>query len=105
MQAYFLIKDTPAHRRTYATYQQYLEGLARTVELRRFFTPQIIPKSIHSIQRLYSKRLNDQQLDESTFLRAPSSTLHPRMTPFARRGLMAPRNIPALSHRILNYDV
>jgi hypothetical protein len=105
MQNYFLIKDMPAHRRAYSAYQQYLEGLGRTVELRRFFTPQVIPRNIHSLQRLYSKRVNDQQLDESTFLRAAASNLHPRMTPFARRPLLAPRNLPALSHRMLNYEV
>jgi hypothetical protein len=46
-------------------------------------------------------------LDESTFVRVTNtiSNIPIRMTPFGRKPLMAPRNIPALSHRILSYDV
>jgi hypothetical protein len=45
-------------------------------------------------------------LDESTFVRVTNtiSNIPIRMTPFGRKPLMAPRNIPALSHRILSYD-
>lgn len=60
---YFLIKDVNAQRRVYNAYQLYLEGLGRGMDIRRFFSPQNIGRNIHCLQKAYSKRITDQQID------------------------------------------
>ena len=86
---------------------KYLEGISRNIEAKRPFSPAHIQKNIYILQKLYSKKLNDHLIDESTFLRANTTVSNQpiRITPFGRRPIFAPRNIPALSHKILNYDL
>ncbi len=107
MQNYFHIKDNFTYNKVYAYFLNYLEGIARNIDTKRPFSQQSIQKNIYVVQKLYSKKLNDDMLDESTFLRANSTltNLPIRITPFGRKPLLAPRNIPALSHKILTYEM
>jgi hypothetical protein len=107
MQAYFHIKDAFSYQRNYACFGKYLEGISRNIETKRPFSHSHIQKNIYIIQKLYSKKLNDNLLDESTFLRVNTTVSNQpiRITPFGRKPIFAPRNIPALSHKILTYDL
>jgi 5-methylcytosine-specific restriction endonuclease McrBC GTP-binding regulatory subunit McrB len=107
MQTYFYIKDTFTYKKVYTYFIKYLEGISRNIDIKRPFSQNHIQKNIYIIQKLYSKKLNDDLLDESTFLRLNTtvSNLPIRMTPFGRKPLLGARNIPALSHKILSYDI
>lgn len=105
MQSYFHIKDTLSYQKTYDGLLKYLESISRNIDTKRPFSPLSVQKNIYVLQKLYTKKLNEDNLDESTFLKNNSSLTNVpiRMTPFGRKPLLAPRNMPALSHRILSY--
>lgn len=74
--------------------------------MKRFFHCQNISKNIYFVQRQYEKKLTDGKLDESTFLKNYANSNLPgiRLTPFARKAPLAPKNYHGLSHRILTFD-
>lgn len=63
-----------------------------------------LSKNVYVIQKIYEKKLTEDKLDESTFLRGAAISNKPiKLTPFGRRAPLAPKVAPALSHKILNF--
>ena len=63
MQGYFHIKDVFTYKRVNTYFFKYLEALSRNIEPKRPFSHSSIQKNIYILQKLYSKRLNDDLLD------------------------------------------
>lgn len=63
IQGYFHIKDVSTYKRINAYFLKYIEALSRNIELKRPFSHSSIQKNIYILQKLYSKRLNDDLLD------------------------------------------
>jgi hypothetical protein len=63
MQSYFHIKDSFSYQKNYAYFLNYLDGISRNIETKRPFSQNHIQKNIYIIQKLYSKKLNDNLLD------------------------------------------
>lgn len=63
MQNYFHIKDSFTYNKIYAYFINYLDAIGRNIDTKRPFSHQSIQKNIYVIQKLYTKKLNDDMLD------------------------------------------
>ena len=104
MASYFRIKDLSAYSLAQKRYKKYKDNLSKKTDVSRLFGSPY-HKNIYILQKMYEKKINEYRIDESTFLKGAVTSVMPvRMTPFGRRGVLAPRQPQALSHRILSFE-
>ena len=99
------IKDHKTYSKVEEHFKEYLEQLGKTINLKKVFSHQNVGKNVYLVQKVYEKKTVDGRLDESIFLKEHNpSNQPPRLTPFARKAPLAPKNNFNLSHKLLNFE-